>query len=203
MVEGDSLPPVEGGRLEGFAASVVFGGPMSATDGANHPFLHAETAWVREQLAADAPILGICLGAQIMARALGAAVYEHPEGKCEVGYHPIRPAATGCSLFPEPFHAYQWHREGFDLPPAARLLAKGELFENQAFAFGKRAFGVQFHPEMTPETLERWVTNEKSQPYFARPEVPEPDRQRTDAGRHDPRVHRWLDGFLDRWVARF
>ena len=77
------------------------------------------------------------------------------------------------------------------------------IFENQAFAYGPRALGVQFHPEMMPTTLERWLGNEKAQKYFVRPEVPSPDRQRADSARYDPAVHRWLGGFLDRWLERF
>lgn len=200
---GDALPPLAGGRPRGYDAAVVFGGPMSACDLARHPFLEPETAWVGGQVEADAPILGICLGAQIMARALGASVSRHPDGKCEVGYQPIRPARPGCPLFPSPIHAYQWHREGFDVPRGATLLATGALFDNQAFRCGRRAFGIQFHPEMVPATLERWVTSEKAQADLARPEVPSPATQRADAARYDPAVHRWLDGFLDRWLERF
>ena len=198
----DALPLLDRGRLRGYDAAVVFGGPMSAGDWERHPFLRSETAWVGRQVEADAPILGICLGAQIMARALGAAVFQHPDGKCEIGYRPIYPASRGCPVFPSAIHAYQWHREGFDLPPGARLLATGALFENQAFGCGRRAFAVQFHPEMTPATLERWVTNEKAQVDLARPEAPSPATQRADAARYDPAMHRWLDRFLDLWLER-
>ena len=200
---GTALPPMNGARLQGYDAAVVFGGPMSACDVDDHAFLRAETAWIGEQMAADAPLLGICLGAQIMARALGARVYPHPDGLCEVGYQPLQPANPGCPMFPTPFHVYHWHREGFDLPPGAELLARGVIFENQAFSVGTRALGVQFHPEMMPATLERWLGNEKAQKYFSRPEVPSADRQRADAPRYDPAVHRWLDRFLDGWLERF
>ncbi len=200
---GAALPPMNGGRLEGYDAAVVFGGAMSARDADDLPFLRAETAWVGEQLAADAPILGICLGAQIIARVLGGRVFLHPDDLCEVGYQPLHPARPDCPLFPSPFHVFHWHREGFDLPPGAELLARGVIFENQAFSHGTRAFGVQFHPEMMPATLERWLNNEKAQKYFTRPEVPPPDRQRADAPRYDPVVHRWLDRFLDLWLERF
>ena len=200
---GATLPPMNGGRLQGYDAAVVFGGAMSARDADDLPFLRAETAWVGEQLAADAPILGICLGAQIIARVLGGRVFLHPDDLCEVGYQPLHPARSDCPLFPSPLHVFHWHREGFDLPPGAELLARGMIFENQAFSLGKRAFGVQFHPEMMPTTLERWLNNEKAQKYFTRPEVPSPDRQRTDAPRYDPLVHRWLDRFLDLWLERF
>ena len=200
---GAALPPMNGSRLQGYDGAVVFGGPMSACDVDEHPFLQAETDWVGAQLAADAPILGICLGAQIMARVLGGRVFPHPDGLCEVGYQPLRPANGSCPLFPAPLHVYHWHREGFDLPADAVLLARGGIFENQAFGYGSRAFGVQFHPEMTPATLERWLGNEKAQKYFVRPEVPPPTQQRADSARYDPAVHRWLDGFIDSWLERF
>ena len=200
---GDTLPPLNGSRLREYDAAVVFGGPMSAGDFDEHPFLRAETAWIAAQLAADAPVLGICLGAQIMANALGGRVYPHSDGLCEVGYQPVYPTDTGCTLFPVPLHVYHWHRDGFDLPAGATLLARGGIFENQAFSYGTRGFGVQFHPEMMPTTLERWVTNEKAQRYFTRPEVPSAEQQRADAPRYDPAVNRWLGRFLDRWLERF
>ena len=114
---GATLPPMNGGRLQGYDAAVVFGGAMSARDVDDLPFLRAETAWVGEQLAADAPILGICLGAQIIARVLGGRVFLHPDDLCEVGYQPLHPARPDCSLFPSSLHVFHWHREGFDLPP--------------------------------------------------------------------------------------
>ena len=200
---GAALPSMNGGRLQGYDGAVVFGGPMSACDVDEHAFLREETEWIAAQLAADAPILGVCLGAQIMARALGGRVYPHPDGLCEVGYQPLQPAKADCALFPSPLHVFHWHREGFDLPPGAELLARGVIFENQAFSHGARAFGVQFHPEMTPVTHERWLTNPKAQKYFKLPEVPSADRQRSDAPRYDPAVHRWLDRFLDLWLERF
>ena len=194
---GATLPPMNGGRLQGYDAAVVFGGAMSARDVDEHAFLRTETEWIAEQIAADAAAPrylprradhGPCFG--------WGRVFTHPDDLCEVGYHPLRPARPDCPLFPSPFHAFHWHREGFDLPPGAELLARGAIFENQAFSLGTRAFGVQFHPEMMPTTLERWLNNEKAQKYFTRPEVPSPDRQRADAPRYDPLVHRWLDRFL-------
>ena len=200
---GAALPPMNGSRLEGYDAAVVFGGAMSACDVDEHAFLREETEWIGAQLAADAPVLGVCLGAQIMARVLGARVFPHPDDLCEVGYHPLEPARPDCPLFPSAFHAFHWHREGFDLPPGAELLARGVIFENQAFSVGTRAFGVQFHPEMTSVTHERWLNNPKAQKYFLRPEVPSADQQRADAPRYDPVVHRWLGRFLDHWLERF
>ena len=97
---GAALPPMNGSRLEGYDAAVVFGGAMSARDVDEHAFLREETEWIGAQLAADAPLLGVCLGAQIMARVLGARVFAHPDDLCEVGYHPLYPARPDCPLFP-------------------------------------------------------------------------------------------------------
>ena len=131
------------------------------------------------------------------------ASFPHPDELCEVGYHPLEPARPNCPLFPSPLHFFHWHREGFDLPTGAELLARGVIFENQAFSVGARAFGVQFHPEMTSVTHERWLNNPLAQRFFKRAEVPSPDQQRADAVRYDPGVYRWLNRFIDHWLERF
>src|SRR5581483_5491783 len=116
---GDPLPET----LSDHAAAVVFGGPQSAND--PDEFVRREIDWLEVPLKEGKPFLGICLGAQMLARQLGARVYPHPEGYAEVGYYPIRPTAAGravCARWPD--RVYQWHREGFDLPRGADLLAE-------------------------------------------------------------------------------
>ena len=118
---GDPLPET----MDAHAGAVIFGGPQSAND--TDDFLKAETDWIGVPLREKKPFLGICLGAQMMARHLGARVYPHPQGHAEVGYYPIRPTAAGREVCPEwPDHVYQWHREGFDLPAGGELLAEGD-----------------------------------------------------------------------------
>src|SRR6266550_4274189 len=115
--------------------------------------------WLAVPLAEQKPFLGICLGAQLLVRQLGGRVYFHPEGKVEVGYYPIRPTDLGrtvCGYWPD--HVYQWHREGFDLPSGAALVAEGELFPVQAFRHGACAYAIQFHPEVTHAMMCRWTT---------------------------------------------
>ena len=97
---------------------------MSAND--DEPYVHAEIDWLRVPLAEGVPYLGICLGAQMLAKHLGARVGFHPEGRIEAGYYPIRPTAAGRRLMSWPAYVYQWHREGFALPRGARLLAEGD-----------------------------------------------------------------------------
>src|SRR5882762_9953503 len=101
--------------LAGHAGAIIFGGPMSANDADD--FVRREIDWIAVPLKENKPFLGICLGAQMLARHLGSRIYRHPDGHAEVGYYPIRPTETGravCDPWPE--QVYQWHREGFDLP---------------------------------------------------------------------------------------
>ena len=140
---------------------VVLGGPMSVADEDRYPWLRPEKRFLRAAVASGAPVLGICLGAQLLARALGAEVRtaEAPE----IGWLPIAPTAkaAGDPLFGHltaPAGVYQWHHDVFELPAGARLLATSERFENQAFRAGN-AWGVQFHPEVDPETFEVWIGN--------------------------------------------
>ena len=149
---GDPLPET----LAGHAGAIIFGGPMSAND--KEDFIRREIDWLAVPLKEGKPYLGICLGAQMLAHHVGARVYPHADGHAEIGYYPIRPTAIGLSLCdPWPEQVYQWHREGFDLPDDAELLAEGETFEVQAFRY-KRAYALQFHPDVTHAMMHRWTT---------------------------------------------
>src|SRR5580692_11235100 len=109
--------------LDQHAGAVIFGGPMSANDA--DEFIRREIDWISVPLKEQKPFLGICLGAQMCARALGGRVFPHPQGQAEIGYYPIRPTAAGLSVVnPWPEQVYQWHREGFDLPAGAELWPK-------------------------------------------------------------------------------
>lgn len=199
---GASLPTITRGRPEGYDAIIVFGGPMGVADADTMAFLAEEIEWVSALLENDTPLLGICLGAQIMAHALGAEVWEHPDEIHEIGYHEVNATPVGLSLFPERLIAYQWHREGFEIPSNAKLLATSNGgFRNQAFRHGENGFAVQFHPEMIPRTMERWITSEKGAPQLVLPGAQPADVQRAEAPKHDPAMRRWLDRFLDVWLT--
>jgi GMP synthase (glutamine-hydrolysing) len=191
---GDPLPST----LEGHCGAVIFGGPMSAND--SDDYIRLETDWIGVALKENKPLLGICLGAQMLARHLGAKVFLHPEGIVEAGYYPLRPTPGGSRLGPWPDHVYQWHCEGFDLPRGALLLATSESdFPHQAFAYGSAAVGVQFHPEITYAQVHRWTGHKKERlaEKGARP------RQEHIEGHivHAPKVHAWLDRFFARWLT--
>jgi GMP synthase (glutamine-hydrolysing) len=192
---GDPLPAT----LAEHSGAVIFGGPQSAND--REDFIRREIDWIDVPLREQKPFLGICLGAQMLARKLGARVYLHPQGQAEIGYYPIRPTAAGLELCnPWPDHVYQWHREGFDLPRAATLLAEGEIFPVQAFCYGGAAFALQFHVDVTHAMMCRWTTRG-----HARMELPgAKPRAAHFEGRllHDDAARAWLGKFLHRWLKR-
>jgi len=144
-------------NLSEYAAVVVFGGPMSANDGDCLDGINREIRHVDTVLEAGVPYFGICLGAQILATALGGSVDPHPERHVEVGYTKVIPTENAGDLFEHSTHFYQFHREGFEVPRSAELLAAGtNSFPNQAFRYGDKAYGIQFHPEITIDMIHRW-----------------------------------------------
>jgi GMP synthase (glutamine-hydrolysing) len=191
---GDSLPK----NMDGHDGAIIFGGPMSAND--EDDWIRREIDWIGKPLAAGKPFLGICLGAQMLARHLGRRVAPHPEGRIEAGYYDIRPTEHGGQLCHCAFPAkvYQWHREGFDLPAGATLLARGDDFETQAFSYTPSAYGLQFHPEVTYAMMCKWTVAGG-----ARLELPGAmPREMHLKGwyLHDGPVAQWLKAFLRSWV---
>jgi len=190
---GDTLPS----ELDGYAAMVVFGGPMSANDDYLQGIL-AELRWLeRHALSSGVPLLGICLGAQQIARVLGARVGPHDDGLVEIGYSHIHPTDEGREFLAEPAWFYQWHAETFEIPPGARHLAGSESFPSQAFQWGERVWGIEFHPEMTRDMIERWCTSEGGAPKLGLPGAQPHHQQIADYERHGEYSDRWLAWFLD------
>jgi GMP synthase (glutamine-hydrolysing) len=193
---GDPLPKT----LAEHAGAIIFGGPMSAND--EEDWLRREIDWIEVPLKEKKPLIGICLGAQMLARHLGQRVYAHPEGKVEVGYHPIHPTREGHAVCACPFpeKVYQWHREGFDLPCGSVLLAAGQEFEAQAFHYGPCAYGFQFHPEVTYAMMCRWTIRGRDRMQL--PGAHPRHLHLEDWYRHDAAVARWSQAFLRSWLAQ-
>jgi GMP synthase-like glutamine amidotransferase len=148
----DDPPPAAG-----YSAVIAMGGPMSAND--DLPGLRDELVLIQKALQQDVPLLGICLGSQLIAKALGARVYRNPS--LEIGWEAVwtTDAAKSDPLFadmksPEVF--FHWHAETFELPAGAEWLAYSEKCRHQAYRYGKRVYGIQFHPEITAEMINDW-----------------------------------------------
>ena len=189
--QGDALPR----QQQEYAALVVYGGVQSVNDAEREAYLRAELDWIQRWIATDRPYLGLCLGGQLLARALGARVGPHPGGLHEIGFVPVHPTEEGRVYFPAPLHVYQWHHEGFDMPDGCELLAAGEVFPHQAFRFGRRAFGLQFHPETTAQMRGEWMND--SEHLLNAPGAHPRARQESDARRFDGPMEDWLTSLLD------
>jgi GMP synthase (glutamine-hydrolysing) len=193
---GDPLPET----LAEHAGAIIFGGPQSAND--TDAFIKHETDWVGVPLKEGVPFLGLCLGAQMMARYLGAAVTPHADGHIEVGWFGLTPTDAGRQLMDWPDCVHQFHREGFELPAGATLLAEGspETFPNQAYAYGPAAFGIQFHIELTTAMVNRWTgrIGDRSKAPGGQPAPAHFEGRAL----HDWKTAAFLDAFLDIWLAR-
>ncbi|WP_137113849.1 glutamine amidotransferase [Mesorhizobium sp. GR13] len=186
---GEALPQT----LEQHAGVVMFGGPMSAND--SDEFVKRETDWLSVPLKEDKPFLGICLGAQMLVNHLGGKVEGHCDGLVEIGWYPLQATNEGKDLMAWPEMVYQFHREGFSLPSGATLLATADAYPNQAFRYGKNAWGIQFHAELTRVMMHRWVVRGAH-----RFELPGAQPGQDHLGRRmvwDMHLKRWLVEFLE------
>jgi GMP synthase (glutamine-hydrolysing) len=189
----DAWPPADADLV------IVLGGPIGVYEHETYPFLAAEKALLAARLAAARPTLGICLGAQLMAAALGSRIYPGPAK--EIGWAPIALSAAGADSVLAPLARLpllHWHGDTFELPPAAVLLASTSLYRQQAFAIGRHALACQFHPEADGVGFERWLIGHATELAAARISVP---RLREDAARHGAAAGAAGRACLARWLA--
>ncbi len=156
LYNGDSLP-----QQKDFDALIVMGGPMGIYDDEQYPWLAQERAFIKQSIENSKPVLGVCLGSQFIADALGAKVY--PNSQKEIGWFTLEKtknahSSTFANIFPESFTALHWHGDTFDLPESASLLLSSEACKNQAFSFDDRVVALQFHLEMTENSTQAIVT---------------------------------------------
>ena len=192
---GDILPSY----LSLYSAIVIFGGPMSVND--DEQFIKDEIIWMKKVIESNVPFLGICLGAQILAKYLGYDVVKNKNDLAEIGFYEIEPVGEGSNIFKNQNVFYQFHTEGFEMPKDCQLLARGDIFKNQAFRY-ENCYALQFHPEVNFMIHLRWLFlilkkkpkilfREGSQNLFF---------QIFLRFKHNKSVSLWLDSFLDNYL---
>lgn len=184
-------------------ALIILGGPMSVNDEKEYPFLRWEKRIIRAAIADAVPIVGICLGAQLIAATLGTMVYQ---GRVkEIGWSPISITPHGqvdslLGYLPEIATVFQWHGHGFELPAGAIRLASSVNYENQAFRLGKNIYALQFHLEVTPRMIARWI-DERSKDLAQAPYIL-PDKILADTRNYAPTLKYYGERFLSEFVRR-
>ncbi|HBO85277.1 MAG TPA: GMP synthase [Deltaproteobacteria bacterium] len=152
----DSVPKT----IDGYSALIVMGGPMGVYEADIYPFISDEIFLIKDGLRKNIPMLGICLGAQLIVKALGSDVYKGK--KKEIGWYKISLTNDGKmdELFnglPDEFTVFQWHGDTFDIPDGCRCLASSDLFPNQIIKAGKNVYSLQFHLEVTGDMVKEWI----------------------------------------------
>ncbi|WOH50097.1 glutamine amidotransferase [Bradyrhizobium sp. sBnM-33] len=191
---------LDGRQLAAADLVVILGGPIGCYETTQYPFLNNEVEAIRVRLESGAPTLGICLGAQLIANALGAAVYPGPVK--EIGWAPV--VLTDHGLVSVARHLGQdgqvlhWHGDTFDLPPGARLLASTRDVRNQAYAIGTSVLAFQFHPEIRTEDHEQWLIGHAHELAANKIDIP---ALRADTKRNGPDLERRARSMLSEWLG--
>ena len=191
---GDAIPELS----DNTAGTIVMGGAQNVSQIDQHPYLTLECEWISQCIHAQRPVVGICLGAQLLAHALGAAVKPHPRGICEFGYTEVSPTDQADHWLDKPTHMVEAHFEEFDLPAGAVPLATGRQFGNQAFRFGDAAFGLQFHPEVSAQMFEEWQAADWATEFTSKPGAQPRAEQTRDNRLHSQAQAAWFHEFLDK-----
>lgn len=188
---GEILPDVD--EVD---ACVSFGGSGSAND--TDAAMLDTLRWTKELVDGGKPFFGICLGAQILAKALGAKVYP-----CEIerGFTDIHPSGGGNAYLTETIPFYQWHKETFDLPSSAQPFGFGDVVENQAFSLEKKQIAVQFHPDVRQRTCARWLSGQRA--LWPQEKIELMETHLPLFEKYDAAIDAWVASILDGWEADF
>lgn len=182
---------------------LVMGGPIGVYQADEYPFLHQEIDILKRRIAADKSTLGICLGSQLLAKAIGGHVYKGHAGR-EAGWRELFLTPAGEKSPARHFGAdqtkiLQWHGDTFDLPPEAVLLASGEVYHNQIFQAGRRCVGIQCHPEVTHERMLEWYVGLVDEVTGPNPVVPL-QQLREETERYVDMANAKARAFFDEWL---
>lgn len=193
--------------LERYAAVIVLGGPMNVDETDRFPYLSHELDIIREALDKDMSVLGVCLGAQLLAKALGGRVFQNK--KKEIGWFDVELTPEGTddavlSGFDRRQEVFQWHVDGIELPASCRHLARSERSEVQAFSYGEHAYGFQFHLEVDEPLVGRWLSVPDNQPALGGSHDPvDTEKIRRQTPQKISALQALSQATFSRWIERF
>ena len=199
LYRGEAFPT----NWQDYTLLVVMGGPMNVYEEDIYSFLAQETRTIREALNKDRPVIGFCLGAQLMAKACGAVVSKG--SKKEIGWYTVRLTDQGAKdpflkSFPDEFFVFQWHGDTFNLPNGAIRLVSSEDYLNQAMRIGHKSYGFQFHFEITKDMIAEWLeTGQEEIKELGKNNLPE--KILVEADSRLPQVHIFAESFLNRYLG--
>ncbi|MFQ5442234.1 MAG: type 1 glutamine amidotransferase [Thermodesulfobacteriota bacterium] len=200
IYRGEKIPD----NPAGFSAVIAMGGPMGVYEADKHPFILDELRLLKEAFKKDIPVMGVCLGAQMMARAAGARVYKG--GGTEIGFYKVGLTEEGTKDgllmgLPGEFTVFQWHGDTFDVPPRSVNLASSDLFAHQLIRVGRRSYGFQFHFEVTISMVKEFLEVNKAELEGAA-DVPPPEEIVRAAGEHLSSVQRYGSTIIKRFLRQ-
>jgi GMP synthase (glutamine-hydrolysing) len=193
--------------LNGYHGLVVLGGPMSVHDTSPFPHLTTEMNLIEEAMRRNLPVLGICLGAQLIAKTLGATVY--PNREKEIGWYDVTPTNNAkedplLAQFGGTEKIFQWHGDTFDIPKSAAHLALSALCTNQAFRYGASVYGFQFHLEVDEPMIHRWLRVAENREEIATLQGKiDPERIRVETVEYIQRLYQLSDGVFGQFISLF
>jgi GMP synthase (glutamine-hydrolysing) len=197
VYRGEAVPA----SLADWAGLIVMGGSMGVYETARFPFLAAEMGLIHQAARASLPVLGICLGSQLIAGALGARVYPGPQK--EIGWYPVEVVSPQDELtrgLPASFMGFHWHGDTFDLPSGAVPLFRSQLYRNQGFRWGRNIYALQFHLEVTAAMVAEWLNDPGCRAEIASVPGLDPETIRTGTRQHAGELERTGAGVFGRFL---
>lgn len=199
LFDGEPVPR----DIEQYSGLIILGGPMNVYEVDKYPYLKDEDVLIKRAMDRGLPMLGICLGSQLIAKASNAKVRKG--AKKEIGWHDLNLTPDGMEDavfkgFPDKLTVFQWHGDTFDIPEGATRIASSALFPNQAYRIGYKVYGLQFHLEVTEEIIKQWVSEYKDE--LSTLDYIDPKKILSDTIKHRDNHARHAELFYDKFFSR-